>query len=294
MNPNKYKNNSIAIGYISALVAAILFGSVSTMGKTALATIDPLLLSSLVYLISAATLTPLAHRTKFTFKKKDYLIVLTTAVSGAAIAPSMYFFGLELTTATDTALLANGEIAFSILLAMLFFKERLRFIGYLAVTMVLVGIIIVTTDIPFSSSSIPVINLGNFLVILATVFWAIDNNLSKNITYKVDVARLAQLKSLIGGSILLLIVFLMGISINIDAAQLLHIFILGSVGFAASLYFFLQSLKRIGTVRTILMFSMSSVFGLIFAILFLKEDIGIYQVGAIAIMISGIYLMTRE
>lgn len=294
MNPNKYKNNSIAIGYISALVAAILFGSVSTMGKTALATIDPLLLSSLVYLISAATLTPLAHRTKFTFKKKDYLIVLTTAVSGAAIAPSMYFFGLELTTATDTALLANGEIAFSILLAMLFFKERLRFIGYLAVTMVLVGIIIVTTDIPFSSSSIPVINLGNFLVILATVFWAIDNNLSKNIAYRVDVARLAQLKSLIGGSILLLIVFLMGISINIDAAQLLHIFILGSVGFAASLYFFLQSLKRIGTVRTILMFSMSSVFGLIFAILFLKEDIGIYQVGAIAIMISGIYLMTRE
>lgn len=294
MNPNKYKNNSIAIGYISALVAAILFGSVSTMGKTALATIDPLLLSSLVYLISAATLTPLAHRTKFTFKKKDYLIVLTTAVSGAAIAPSMYFFGLELTTATDTALLANGEIAFSILLAMLFFKERLRFIGYLAVTMVLVGIIIVTTDIPFSSSSIPVINLGNFLVILATVFWAIDNNLSKNIAYRVDVARLAQLKSLIGGSILLLIVFLMGISINIDAAQLLHIFILGSVGFAASLYFFLQSLKRIGTVRTILMFSMSSVFGLIFAILFLKEDIGIYQVGAIAIMISSIYLMTRE
>lgn len=293
MNPNKYKNNSTAIGYISALVAAMLFGSVSTMGKAALATIDPLLLSSLVYLISAATLTPLAHRAKFTFKKKDYLIVLATAVSGAAIAPSMYFFGLELTTATDTALLANGEIAFSILLAMLFFKERLNLIGYLAVTMVLVGIIIVTTDIPFSSS-IPVINLGNFLVILATVFWAIDNNLSKNITYRVDVARLAQLKSLIGGSILLLIVFLMGISINIDAMQLLHIFILGSVGFAASLYFFLQSLKRIGTVRTVLMFSMSSVFGLIFAILFLKEDIKIYQIGAIAIMISGIYLMTRE
>ena len=86
----------------------------------------------------------------------------------------------------------------------------------------------------------------------------------------------------------------MGISINIDAIQLLHIFILGSVGFAASLYFFLQSLKRIGTVRTILMFSMSSVFGLVFAILFLKEDIKIYQIGAIAIMISGIYLMTRE
>ena len=205
----------------------------------------------------------------------------------------MYFFGLELTTATDTALLANGEIAFSILLAMLFFKERLRLIGYLAVTMVLLGIIIVTTDIPFSLS-IPVVNLGNFLVILATVFWAIDNNLSKNITYRVDVARLAQLKSLIGGSILLFIVFLMGIIINIYAMQLLHIFILGSVGFAASLYFFLQSLKRIGTVRTILMFSMSSVFGLVFAILFLKEDIKIYQIGAIAIMISGIYLMTRE
>jgi drug/metabolite transporter (DMT)-like permease len=44
---------STGIGFTAALLAAALFGSVSTIAKPVLATVDAFLLSSLVYIISA-------------------------------------------------------------------------------------------------------------------------------------------------------------------------------------------------------------------------------------------------
>lgn len=82
-----------------------------------------------------------------------------------------------------------------------------------------------------------------------------------------------------------------------DQTQLGYVFailMLGSVGFAASFYFFLQGLKRIGTVRTITIFSMSSIFGLVASSIFLAEHIGIHQVVAAGIMILGVYLVSRK
>jgi uncharacterized membrane protein YvlD (DUF360 family) len=43
----------VAIRFTAAIIAAALFGSVSTIAKPVLTTVDPFLLSFLVYLISA-------------------------------------------------------------------------------------------------------------------------------------------------------------------------------------------------------------------------------------------------
>ena len=133
------------------------------------------------------------------------------------------------------------------------------------------------------------------LIIISMLFWAIDNNLSRILAQKVSVAKIAQVKSAIGGSVLFgIAVFGFGVSINIQISQIVPILALGAIGFAASLYFFLQSLKRINTVRTVLIFSMSSVFGLAAAFIFLQEQISWYQIMAAGIMIFGIYLMNRK
>lgn len=67
----------------------------------------------------------------------------------------------------------------------------------------------------------------------------------------------------------------------------------GSMGFGASLFFFLLSLKRIGTIKTILLFSTSSIFGMIFAKIFLNENITIYQIIAVGVILGGLYLIKR-
>jgi drug/metabolite transporter (DMT)-like permease len=52
----------------------------------------------------------------------------------------MFFFGLKLPTAIDSSLLSNGEVIFSILLTI--FGEKLNRIGYIAIALVMVGVII--------------------------------------------------------------------------------------------------------------------------------------------------------
>ncbi|MDH3204017.1 MAG: DMT family transporter [Nitrosopumilus sp.] len=282
------------IGYISAILSAVLFGSVSTVAKPALVSIHPILLASFVYFLASLVATPLIGRAKFSISNKDKILLLVIALSGAVVGPTLFFIGLEDTTASDSALLLNGEIIFSVFLAILLFKEKLPRIGYLAVGLVVAGIVVVTTDLEFSNSMFDVQNSGNFFIIAATLFWALDNNLSKILSTRLDVARIVQLKSLIGGSILLALVFLLQIPIDVELEHLPNILLLGTAGFGASIFFFLHGLKRIGTVKTIMIFSTSSVFGLIFASLLLQEEISNFQLVAMGVILSGFYLLYKK
>lgn len=286
-------NKSAIIGYISALLAAILFGSVPTIAKPVIADINVLLLSSIAYLIAALTFTPIARKTKTALVKKDYIILVAISICGAAAAPYLYFLGLHQSSASDTSLLSNVEIMFTVLFGLLFFKERLRPVGFISVALVLSGVVIITTNLQFSGS-LSHLNAGHFFILSSMVLWALDNNLSRIIATRIDTARLVQLKSAIGGLILLATVFLLGIPFDIKASQIPQVILLSAIGFGGSLYFFLQSLKRIGTIRTIMIFSMASVFGLVFASVFLHEQISAYQAGAIAIMLTGIYMINRK
>ena len=287
------KRTNILVGYSCAILAVAFFGSVSTISKPVLATVNPILLSSLVYIISGLTFTPIAQKTeRKKVSKKYYYMVLLTATIGGAAAPIMFFSGLQLTTAADTALLSNGETVFSILFAILFFKEKLKRTGYGAVALILIGVFIVTTNFHFDSS-IMQFNSGNILVIAATALWGLDNNISKIITRHMPISRLVQLKSLIGGGISLLAVLLMEIPFNIQQTQIIPIVLVGVFGFAISLYLYLHSIKRIGVVKASSLLSLSAVFGLIFAALILYESIGAYQMIAVIIMIIGVCLMYK-
>lgn len=289
------KYDQIRLGYVFAIVSAITFGSVSVLAKPLVSSVDPILLASLVYIISAITLSPFAQKKKKSLTKRDLLLILSIATCGAVIAPSLYFVGLTHASASDAALIANGEIFFSVLLAVMFFRERLRVVGWVAILLVLAGMVIITTNLNFTDFTLQQIHYKDMLLILSMLFWGLDNNLSRYLAQKMDVANIVQIKSAIGGVMLLAIALLVfRVDINLETEHIVPILVLGSVGFAASLFFFLQGLKRIGTVRTITIFSMSSVFGLVAASVFLAEQISWYQIMAAGIMILGIYLVNRK
>ena len=286
--------SDIRIGYIFAILAAVMFGSVSVLAKPLVSSVDPILLASFVYIISAITLSPFAQKKK-SLTRRDILLILSIAVCGAVIAPSLYFVGLTHASASDASLIANGEVFFSVLLAVMFFKEKLKLVGWVAILLVLSGMVIITTNLNFSDFTLQQIHYKDMLLILSMLFWALDNNLSRFLAQKMEVANIVQIKSAIGGITLLVIALLVfRVDINIETEQIIPILVLGIVGFAASLFFFLQGLKRIGTVRTITIFSMSSVFGLVAASVFLAEQISWYQIMAAGIMIFGVYLVSRK
>ena len=87
--------SSMTIGYICALLAAILFGAVSTLGKPPLETLNPILVSSLAYIMVATALVPFAHGTRIIHTRRDTLLLISISISGAIIAPIIKYLKIS-------------------------------------------------------------------------------------------------------------------------------------------------------------------------------------------------------
>jgi drug/metabolite transporter (DMT)-like permease len=294
------ETRSIRTGYISGLLAAALFGSVFTVAKTILNSVDPLVLSALVYTISGIALIAFAKASFRLGNRRDYAQILVVTGLGAIAGPVLLLYGLRLTSSADASILSNGEMVFTLILSALFFGERPKGkLGLLGVTIVIAGLFIATTDFTSVKSSILHFNLGNILILSAMLMWGIDNNVSRRLTLSKDAtpAKIAMIKSLLGGVALLAISLLVGKAsafASIDFSNWFTIVAMSVSGFGGALLLFLNAMKRIGTVKTMTAFSMTPVFGLIIADVVGSELITPIQVLATAMIIIGIFFASRR
>ena len=292
-------------GYLAAFISAALVGSIFPIAKPILASqIQPLTLSSMTYLIAGFFMLPITligkrnKKEKESLKKDDYAILLIIGLLGGGIAPFLFFEGLKRTTASDASVLEGGELLFTVIIALLFFKEKLTKIGYLGMTITIIGITLISLSSNINSPNNWYnfnLNFGNILIIFSTLCWGLDNNISKIISKRItNTAKIVLVKSLIGGTLLLIISFYLGYKLNIEINQIPYLLILGIGGFGLSLFFFIESLRIIGTLKTIVIFSSSAIFGLILSFFILNEKIGIMQLIATTLVILGLYYVNKD
>jgi drug/metabolite transporter (DMT)-like permease len=292
-------------GYLAAFISAALVGSIFPIAKPILASqIQPLTLSSMTYLIAGFFMLPITligkrnKKEKESLKKDDYAILLVIGLLGGGIAPFLFFEGLKRTTASDASVLEGGELLFTVIIALLFFKEKLTKIGYLGMTITIIGITLISLSSNINSPNNWYnfnFNFGNILIIFSTLCWGLDNNISKIISKRItNTAKIVLVKSLIGGTLLLIISFYLGYKLNIEINQIPYLLILGIGGFGLSLFFFIESLRIIGTLKTIVIFSSSAIFGLTLSFFILNEKIGIMQLVATTLVILGLYYVNKD
>jgi drug/metabolite transporter (DMT)-like permease len=292
-------------GYLAAFISAALVGSIFPIAKPILASqIQPLTLSSMTYLIAGFFMLPITligkrnKKEKESLKKDDYAILLVIGLLGGGIAPFLFFEGLKRTTASDASVLEGGELLFTVIIALLFFKEKLTKIGYLGITITIIGITLISLSSNINGQDNWYnfnLNFGNILIIFSTLCWGLDNNISKIISKRItNTAKIVLVKSLIGGTLLLIISFYLGYKLNIEINQVPYLLILGIGGFGLSLFFFIESLRIIGTLKTIVIFSSSTIFGLILSFFILNEKIGIMQLIATTLVILGLYYVNKD
>ncbi len=192
-------------GYVGAVTAAILFGLSSTLNKIALAEVQPLIVAGLIYFVAGIflfliRLSPLHKRilslletpteTEPKMIRKDYMVLAIVALFGAAMAPLMYVYGLSQTTAVNTSLLLNMESLFTVFIAVVIFRERGARKDYFGILLLLIGAVFITTNGEFQNLTLAQQIIGNLLIILACLFWGIDNNLSKLLSKQRDLRML--------------------------------------------------------------------------------------------------------
>jgi drug/metabolite transporter (DMT)-like permease len=289
------------LAFLYLIVAAALYGSISTVAKPTLNSINPILLSSLTYLIIGIVLTFIVKLTGHIYNPtfSDLKLIVLISICGAVFGPILFFYGLTLTGASLASILINAEFIFSIILAISILKERPTAVGYAGIILILIGLLI--TNVDFDGLSLATDNtiVGNVLIIAASFFWAVDNNVSNIILKKgIGITRIIQLKSLIGGSISMAIFLCLSFSMPfiISIEQIPNLIVLSLGGFAGSLFLFLRGMKQVGTIKSVMIFSTSSIFGVIFALLVLNElytEIWKLFLSSI-IIVWGIFLITRE
>lgn len=288
----KEKHNEI-YGYLAAIASSALYGSIATLAKPTVNDTDPILLASLVSLIAAVFLWPLKPNSFSKIKPKNFGMIVIISILGAVFAPALYFLGLEHTSASEATILSNTEIVFTVLFAIVFFREKIGRYGALSFILVITGVFFITTEFDYSGIQ-NIGNIGNLFILATMICWSLDNNISKKITKDIDVSTIIKLKCIIGGTILLGVAIISGTSIEFNMDNASNILLLSTIGFAAPLFFFYHAIKKIGTIKTILIFSTSSIFGVIYASLFLNEEVNGIQVAAMLIMLFGIVCLYKE
>jgi len=296
------KNRTLLYGYIAVVMTSFLLGLFPTVSKPIIATTNPLFFTSICQLAPLFVFTPYSITTSRRNRTKNqapamgrriYTIVIISAFIGGIVGPIVYFFGLQTTAASDASLLANAEMVFTIVIASIAFREKLNRTGLVAVILVSIGVIVVTTNLQFSNSLFNFVSPGHLLILLSSLCWGLDNNIISYASEKIDVVKFIQIRSGLNGPILILVSYLASV-FPPNASGIGRILLIGLLVFAGSLYFNTLALKWLGAIRSTLIFPISSVFGLIAAYLILGESIGIYQIISVGVIFVGIYFMTRS
>ncbi len=294
-------------GYVAAVASAILFGVSSTLNKIALENVNPTVIAGMIYFVAgvflfAVHLSPLCPRilakldtsgTEATITNKDFKTLAFVIICGSIVAPLLLLNGLSQTTAVNSSLLLNAESLFTVAIAFIFLNERCAKKEYIGILLLFVGVIFVTTNGAFQNLTLTENLLGNLLIIGACFFWGIDNNLSKFLSKKRDIILVTGLKCFIGGSALLSLSFLLGLSFSIPIISIPYILFVGAFSIAFSILFFLFALRKIGSMRTGVIYSLSSLFGAVLAFVVLRESFTVIQLIAGSVMILGIYVLYR-
>jgi len=229
--------------------------------------------------------------------KNSIGLIFLVGIFGGTFGPILYFMGLNMTNASFAAVLINTEFLFTVILALVLLKEKVTVSIVAGIISIFIGLLALNysqnqTFFDFQNQTF----IGNILIICCTLFWALDNTISKIILVQgVSIRTLLQLKSLIGGSISLFIVIILNISFSFELHDVPSLIFLSLGGFAGSLFLFMMGLKEVGAIKSVMIFSTSSLFGIIFAILLLKENVDISVLAIASVfMLSGVFLITKD
>jgi drug/metabolite transporter (DMT)-like permease len=203
------------------------------------------------------------------------------------LGPFLMLWGLERLSGVLTSLLLNLEAPFTVLVAVLVFREhlvRLELAGVLA-------IVVAAGILTYRPGTVRGDAVGILAVLGACLCWAIDNNLSQRLSLR-DPLVVTRIKTLGAGLGMLGLAALTSQqwpSITIALAT----FLLGLVSYGVSLVLDMRALRLLGAAREAGFFATAPFIGALVAVPVLGERWNMQDVVATALMLLGITLLLR-
>lgn len=280
------------ISTLFALGAAMLFGAATPISKLLLGSVNPFLLAGLLYFGAGLFLAPRALRSDLRGKlrsadRKNKVYVAGSVVFGGITGPVLMLFGLELAKSASVSLWLNMEMVATMLLGHFLFKDRMTKRGTVAATGILCASILLSLD------GSPVSLSGGLLVAGACLCWGLDNHFTALID-SLSPEESTFVKGIAAGATNLLAGLLVAGKAPLSASSIVFSLAIGALSYGMSIVLYISAAQGLGATRAQLIYSSSSVFGILLACILVKETILPMQVVAMALMALSYALLFSE
>jgi drug/metabolite transporter (DMT)-like permease len=209
-------------------------------------------------------------------------------ISGGILAPIILMISLQNTTASTASLLLNFEGVGTTLLAWLFFKEAISRRAWLAIIVITLASIFLSTDFSGGFG----LSLGALGIILACVLWGADNNFTRNISGK-DPLVIVAWKGLVAGTFSFILAWLLGNPFP-SFITILGTLFLGFFSYGLSTLLFIRSMRGLGAARTSALYGTAPLAGVALSIFMFGEFPSFFFIIAAILMVGGALLLINE
>lgn len=273
----------------------MLFGASAPVSKLLLPATPPLLLAGLLYLGAGLALSlfmqvrPARHREREArLTRRDLGLLLGITVTGGIVGPVLMLVGLERVSGLAGSLLLNLEAPFTILLAVLIFREHLGRRASLAALSIVGGGVLLS----WHPGELAAQAWGVLAIAGACLSWGVDNNLTQRLSLK-DPVAVVRWKTLGAGACTVSLSLALGIELPRPAVTAAAMG-LGVASYGASILLDMYALRMLGAAREAAFFATAPFMGAALAVPLLGDRLGLGEAGAAVLMATGVWLLLRD
>jgi drug/metabolite transporter (DMT)-like permease len=291
------------MGFAAALLSAafsalpdVITKPIVDSGNNGVVPTDPLLVVLIMYLMTGIFFSPLTKLQKSNnkTKKSSWIILIIYGVASAS-STIAFSFGLQETSATNASILANSETVFTVLIGIVACKEYLQKKEVLPFTLIVVGAIFlpIGSDIYQHKFEFSKFVFGDALILISGFIYGACPFITKHAS-SVSTVKVVQIMSLSGACFCVALMLIFNTPFVLSLSDFSLLSFVGVAGIGGSVLFFVMAARLIGAVRSILVFSSSSVFGIIYSVVYLAESISSFIVLSLIVTTTGLYLLNKN
>ena len=282
-------------GIIMAILAAVLYAVSSPFSKVLLNEMPPTLMAGFLYLgagigmslIAVLRRVRQAEITEIHLSKAELPYTVAMILLDIA-APICLLIGLNATTAANASLLNNFEIVATALIALVVFKERISKRLWMGILFVTFSSVILSFE-DFSSLEF---SYGSLFVLLAAVFWGLENNCTRKLS-SCDPLEIVLLKGIFSGIGSIVIGLVLGERL-MNLWSVIAVMALGIVSYGLSIYFYVHAQRLLGAARTSAYYAVSPFIAAFLSILIFGQMPEVTYFIALILMAVGAWYSSHD
>lgn len=272
------------VGVVRCLAAAVLFGATAPLASELAGSIPAFTLAGLLYLGAALAATPATVRRPPSVEavRAEWRPAAVAVVAGGAVGPVLLMAGLGRTDAATASILLNTELAATVVLAAVLFREHLG-----ARLLWSAGLITVAGAL-LAWQPGATVDVGAILVVAACAAWGLDNGVTAGIELLAP-EHIVMLKGVVaGGANLAIGLALAGWGADASPMQVLAALVIGAAGYGASITLWVKGARDLGAARGQAIFAAAPFIGAVIAWTVLGEAATAVQVVAALVAAVGV------